>query len=350
MDLVEKTIALVEIPSITGQEAELCDYLAKKLSTLSERHEVLRLDNNLVTRPVQRRDRPLVALVGHLDTVPPAADNPVRRENDRLYGLGTSDMKAGVALMWHLLEQDVAQPAFDLSCVFYTGEEGPYHTSGLTPVLEKYSWLRGVDLAICLEPSDNVLQLGCLGTLHAEVTFRGRAAHSARPWHGENAIHKAAALIQRLASMQPVEVEVDGLIYREVISATLAKGGTARNVVPDFFAVNLNYRFAPGRSIASAQQRIFEIIAGQADVEFLDLSPSGPVPRDNSVLECFRRATTATVEPKQAWTDVARLAAFGIDAVNFGPGQSDQAHQPSEYVLVPYLEAADRLLRAFLAG
>jgi succinyl-diaminopimelate desuccinylase len=310
---------------------------------------VQRIGDNLVLGPARRGGRPLVALVGHLDTVPPSKSNPVRREGDRLFGLGASDMKSGLALIWQLIEQPVGDPAYDLAHIFYSGEEGPFEQSGLIPVLQQVDWLKAIDLAICLEPSDNVLQLGCNGTLHASVIFEGRAAHSARPWQGQNAIHLAAPLLADLGAAPPREVQLGELVYREVISATLARGGTAANVVPDRFAINVNYRFAPDRSLASAQQVVRDLVGQRARVEFTDLSPAGPIPADNAVLADFRRKCPVTVAAKQGWTDVARLAQAGIDAVNFGPGPGDQAHQPDEYLSIPLLLEGERLLRAFLS-
>ena len=357
MNVAERLEALCRIDSVIGNEKPLADFLAQRLAEHAPAYELIRVDDNLVLRPRARvTERKVVGLVGHLDTVPVSADNPVRVEGDRLYGLGSSDMKSGDALMWDLLEKPVAEPAYDIVAIFYTGEEGDYDQSGLGPTLEQLPWLaETIDLAICLEPSDNVLQLGCMGTIHAEVNFAGRAAHSARPWQGENALYKAASLLSHLAQRKPNDVRfgAEELLYREVLTATLAKGGTARNVVPSSFMVNVNYRFAPDRSLDSAQKVIRDIVAEHCpvdtDINFTDLSPSGPIPEDNPLLADFKRKTGVDVAPKQAWTDVARLAAAGIDSINWGPGQNAQAHQPDEWCSLSYLAEGDRLLRRFLS-
>lgn len=349
MDLIERLLELVRIDSVIGNEKPLCDFLEQRLTACTD-YEIQRVGNSFAMRPRRRDHARLVALVGHLDTVPPSGDNPARIEGDRLCGLGSSDMKSGVALMWDLLENPPERPAYDLAFIFYDGEEGPYEGSGLGPLMSEVGWLAEIDLALCLEPSDNVLQLGCLGTIHAELTFRGRAAHSARPWQGQNAIHEASGLLARVAALEPVDVRFESLCYREVFSLTTARGGSARNVVPDAFSLNLNYRFAPGRTLASAQKQIEELVGGEAEIRWVDLSPSGDIPRENQVLERFRRTTGVDIAPKQAWTDVARFSTRGIDAVNFGPGENAMAHQPDESTSIALMRAGDRLLRRFLTA
>lgn len=348
ISLAERLLTLVRLDSVIGQEAALCDFIVEQARTIGG-FEIDRLGNSVALRPARREHAALVCLVGHLDTVPPSGDNPPRIEGDRLFGLGSSDMKAGLALMWSLMEQPVSAPAYDLSYVFYDGEEGPYMDSGLGPLIEKTPWLRDeVDLAFCLEPSDNALQLGCLGVLNAKVSFEGRAAHSARPWQGENAVHKAAGLLTRLAAFAPKEHAFGDLTYVEVISATTAQGGTARNVVPASFELNLNYRFPPGCSMEQAERNVMELVAGEAQVEVVDIAPSGAIPRSNPILERFQRILNVDVAAKQAWTDVGRLSTHGIDAVNFGPGEGAQAHQPTESTSIALLERGESLMRRFL--
>lgn len=348
MDIAEKLLRLVEIPSTTGEEEEICDYLCERVGE-SPGYRVQRVGHSFALCPEQRSSRPLVGLVGHLDTVPPSAGNAPRSDGERIWGRGAADMKSGVALMWELVERPVKQAAYDLVYLFYSGEEGPYKQSGLGPLLERVEGLEQIGLAFCLEPSDNVVQLGCMGNIHAEVTFSGRAAHSARPWEGENAIHKGAALLGRLARMPPREVEIEGLCFREVASVTVAQGGTAANMVPEAFRVNINYRFGPDRSSEDAQRVIAELVGEEGVVNFADLSPSGPIPRDNALLERFRARCAVPVAPKQAWTDVARLAEAGVPAVNFGPGEGAQAHQADESTSIELLRQGERYFRDFLA-
>ena len=199
--------------------------------------------------------RPTVALVGHLDTVPAhPSDGPPRIEGERVFGLGASDMKGGLAVMMALAEDlPLRELPVNLVLILYEREEGPYLESGLGPLFEQRPELKRVRFGIAMEPTDGLVQVGCVGTLHATLKFTGRSAHSARPWQGENAIHKAGPLLTELLARQRVEVLHAGFAFFEVMSVTLAHGGRARNVVPDTLELNLNYRFAPGKSLEQAQ-------------------------------------------------------------------------------------------------
>lgn len=348
--IAELTRKLCAISSVTGDEGEISEWLSAWFKTVPQ-YEICRIGHSFALRPPWT-GRPVVALVGHTDTVPPHPDEVAPRiHEEQIIGLGSSDMKGGLAVMMALMEDlDPATLPYDLAFVFYDAEEGPFANSGLGPLLEGVPWLSAIDLGFCLEPSDNVVQVGCVGTLHAKVVFKGRSAHSARPWQGENAIHKAGALLQTLAARQPLDVDVDGYRFREVISATLAEGGRARNVVPESFTLNINFRFAPGKSLDSAQQEVLDLVDGQAQVEFTDLSPSGRVVADNPLFQKFLAQTQVEVTAKQAWTDVARLGVMGIDAVNFGPGLSAQAHQANEYAEIQLLDDAYGLFHEFLGS
>jgi succinyl-diaminopimelate desuccinylase len=260
-------------------------------------------------------------------------------------------MKGGLAVMLGLLADAAAArtsgPA-SIVAVFYDREEGPYAESGLGRVLERSRLLTGVDFAFCLEPTGGEVQVGCLGAMHARVRFAGRAAHSARPWQGENAIHKAAPFLARIASRAPRDVTIQGLTFREVMSVTTAQSHAVRNVVPDFFEVNVNYRFAPDKGIDAARADVLALVASEAEVTFVDEAPPGPVARDHPVLARFLEISGAPVAPKQAWTDVARLGQAGIPGVNYGPGDPSQAHQRGEWAPVAPLGAAQAALAALL--
>ncbi len=328
--LANLTLELCKIPSVTGEEAAISADIEARLLAIPEL-EVSRLGPTVMAQT--GGEGPLIVLYGHTDTVAPKAQDPEpHRDGDQLFGLGASDMKAGLAVMLLLAEKWSSKPRrCRLGLVFYDAEEGPWFESGLGPALAGTPWLHDAVLSICLEPSDNVVQVGCVGSLHATVTFRGQAAHSARPWQGRNAIQAAGPMLSRLAARAPTEVEAGGFVFREVMSATLAHGGIGRNVIPDSFELNLNYRFAPGRELDDAQAVVRELVADEADVRFTDLAPSGRVVTDNSELSRLLDSSGAALAPKQAWTDVARLSAAGLDGVNFGPGLAAQAHQAREY-------------------
>jgi len=296
--LAETLLWLCAIPSPTGEEAALCRAIADRLDRARLAAPPRRHGDSLVVPLTRGTGGPKIALAGHLDVVRTAHDGPPRIEGDRLYGPGSSDMKSGLALMLDLAEGDPGAVAgVDLTLVFYAREEGPYLDNELGPVLEREPELGAIDLAVCLEPSDNKLSLGASGSLHAELTFRGRTAHSARPWQGENAIYKAGPLLVELAALAPREVVLDGLMYRTVTTATTARGGRGRNVVPDELSINLNHRFAPGTSIEEAQREVEALVQGRAEIAWLDLSPSAPPHASQSVTASGRKDISWEMTP-----------------------------------------------------
>lgn len=338
---------LVDIPSPTGQEGRLCEALAGRLGSTYPTDHIRRIGKSLVVGA--RSGRPLILLVGHIDTVPSQGQGPARVEAGRMFGLGTSDMKSGVAVMVHLLEEEVVRRGpFDAVGVFYDAEEGPDAGNGLEPVLQEMPWLSEAEFAVVLEPTDLELQLGCQGTANATVRFEGKTAHSARPWLGENAITKGGAWLADLHERAPEEHVVAGLSFFEVFSVTQASAGLARNVIPGRFDLHLNYRFPPDVTAGEANERLAEIAAPADAIEVHEIVPGAPVPEGNPHLDRLARATNAPVTPKQAWTDVARLARYGIPAVNYGPGEVAQCHQATESVPITNLAPAYEALLAFL--
>jgi succinyl-diaminopimelate desuccinylase len=243
-----------------------------------------------------------------------------------------------------------AAESVDLTLIFYAREEGPYVDNELGPVLDADADARCAELAVCMEPSDNKLSLGASGSLHARVTFEGRTAHSARPWQGENAIHKAGPLLTELERKEPRAVTLDGLVYRTVTTVTLAEGGRGRNVVPDAFTLNVNHRFSPDTSIEGAQREVEALVGGRARIEWTDLSPSAPPHASHPLVVALREAGVPAVEAKQAWTDVARFATLGVPAVNWGPGENAQAHQRNEWTSIPKLVEGRAILHRWLGA
>jgi succinyl-diaminopimelate desuccinylase len=328
--LDQTLLELCSIASPIGDEKGICDSVEARLSRLALPAPIRRYGNSIVV-PVTRGRGARVALVGHLDTVR-TENGPARIEGDRCFGSGASDMKSGLAIMIALAENlPLRELGCELTFVFYAREEGPFVENELGLVLDADPELAGVDLAVCMEPSDNRLHLGCVGSIHASVVFRGRTAHSARPWEGESAITRAAPFLAEVGALVPRESVIDGLTYRTTATITQARdGGRGRNVVPDSFALNLNYRFAPGLTIEQAQAEVMALVAERADVEFTDLSPAALPSASHPLVRALIASGVRSVEPKQAWTDVARFAARGIAAVNFGPGENAQAHQKNE--------------------
>jgi len=349
--LARLTLALCAIPSPTGAEEALANYVEAWTQRVWKPAERVRVGHSFVLgRPVDAR--PTVALVGHLDTVPAHPDTGApRREGDRLFGTGASDMKGGVAVMMALAESlPREQLPVNLLLLLYEREEGPYQESGLGPLFEHVPELAQARFAVALEPTDGAVQVGCVGSLHATLGFRGKSAHAARPWQGVNALHLAGPLLSELLALAPREVDSGGFVFREVVTATVGQGGRARNVVPDAFTLNVNVRFAPGRTAEDAESDLRRLVAGRAEVEVTDRSPSAPVCAENPYFQRLVRASGRPPTAKQAWTDVARLAQMGVEAVNFGPGETAQAHQAKESASVRELAAAYNALAALLAS
>lgn len=348
--VVELTRWLCEVPSPIGDERALCDALIERAAAWGAAGAPVRVLNTFAVPLTRGTGGPRLALVGHLDVVRTAHDGPPRVEGDRLYGAGAADMKSGVALMIALAEARARWPRADVTLLFYAREEGPFAENELGPFFEAHPELARHDLAICLEPSYGKLQLGCVGSLHARVTVRGRTAHSARPWQGANAIHKAWTLLRDLDARAPREAVIDGMPYRSVVSATLASGGRGRNVIPDALELNLNFRFLPGTSVDEAEAELRAFVGDRAEVEIIDRSPSAPPWRSHPLVGKLIDAGVKGVEPKQAWTDVARFALLGVPAVNWGPGDQDQAHQRNEHTSIAGLEEGWAILQRFCAS
>lgn len=347
--LLEDLLWFLERPSVIGDEKQLCDDLEARISAVRG-WKIERASNNLsVRRTSPEPSRQRVVFAGHLDTVPePDNGIEVRVKDGRVYGRGASDMKAGDAVMLTLLEEfdwesSWAEPVF----VFYEREEGPFPENGLETVFVESPWVLEADLALCLEPTAGALEVGCVGTAQVEVTFVGKASHSARPWQGENALTAAGEFLTSLHGRPAEEVIVEGLPFYEVLTPTLARGGRAKNVVPDEFWINVNYRFAPGRGLEDVRRTFEDLLPEKARFEISDFAPSGPVHLDNPLLQRLVDSG-AEVRPKQAWTDVARFALHGVDAANFGPGTPSQAHKEEEYAEVTLLNECYERLSSFL--
>ncbi len=346
--IINYLIDLVKIPSVIGNEKQIADFVENFIK--KQKYKFIRHNNSIIAYRQLSPDRKTVGFLGHLDTVPGENDFTGEIIDGKVYGLGASDMKSGLAVMMSIMERfSNKNSRFNLVFVFYEKEEGPYNDNGLEPLLTEYDIIQKCDLIFALEPTNNVIQVGCLGTLHASIIFEGKRAHSARPWQGENAIHKAADFLKRLADYGVHEYEFEGMKYLEVMNATMVEFSGGRNIIPDRFVINVNYRFAPGKSIEQAKEDVIKLVNNEAKVEFTDLCPSGNVCLYNPILGEFIDRFNIPVEPKQAWTDVARLSLYGIDAVNFGPGDPAQAHQKNEYVPIENVIKSYDMFEKFLS-
>ena len=345
-DLARRTLELVDIPSTSRDEARIIAHIrdAVTLPLTYGTEEAL-----LFTTP--RTGQPLVLLAGHVDTVPPQDNLPGALEDGCVVGLGASDMKGGLAVMVDLAEwaaDAIAALTCDLAFLFFVREELPTEESALPRVFGEAPLVLDSDLVVMLEPTDNAIHAGCLGNLNATVVFRGESAHSARPWQGVNAIDLAVQGLAAIVGCPPLDVEVGGLTFVEVLSATRIAGGIADNVVPDRVEVRLNYRYAPNRTRSEAEARLRELVSGE--IEITSNSPPARPATDSPLVERLRRVGDLAVEPKQAWTPVAEFAAQGLDAVNLGPGATRYAHRADERVEIAALERTFDVLRRFASS
>lgn len=346
-DPVALTAALVDVPSVSGAEEMLADAVQMALAAQAPHLRVLRCGNTVLARTDLGRPQ-RVLLAGHLDTVPIAGNLPSRCCGDLLYGCGASDMKSGDAMILHLAAT-VPEPACDLTVVLYDCEEIEKARNGLERVEREHpDWLVA-QLAILAEPTSGLVEAGCQGNLRAAVRLAGRRVHSARSWLGDNAIHAAGAVLARLTEYRPRSVKIDGCTYREGLQAVGIAGGVAGNVVPDACKVEINFRFAPDRSVTDAQAHIREVFDG-FDLEFTDIA-AGALPGLNAAAaRGFIDTIGIAPVAKYGWTDVSRFAALGIPALNFGPGDPNLAHTREEHVRTDHITACTNSLRHYLTS
>jgi len=345
-DVVDLTAALVDIESVSREERRIADAVERALRDVAH-VEVVRDGNTLVARTdLDRSERVVVA--GHLDTVPLNANLPSRRDDEHLHGLGSCDMKGGVAVGLRLAAT-VPVPDRDVTYVFYECEEVEADANGLGRLARSRPELLAADFAILMEPSSAVVEAGCQGSMRVDVVTRGERAHSARAWLGVNAIHAAAPVLDRLVAYEPRQPVVDGFTYREGLSAIAVEGGVAGNIVPDACRVGVNYRFAPDRSLDEAYQHLVEVFAG-FELELRDSAPGAMPGLDRPAAAAFVAAIGGEPKPKFGWTDVSQFARLGVPAVNFGPGDPSFAHTQAERVSLAELRHCEQAMRGWLTG
>jgi len=350
LDLSAGSIALTQqlcdIESVSGDERAIADAIVDSLKHAThltvERH-----GDAVVARTNLGRDRRVV-IAGHIDTVPINDNLPTHFEGDVLWGRGTVDMKAGVAVQL-LLAAEVTEPIVDVTWIWYDNEEVDSSVNGLGRIARETPELLQGDFAILGEPTSAGIEGGCNGTARIEVRTFGKRAHSARAWVGHNAIHDLAPVLATLAAYEPQDIEVDGLVYKEGLNAVGITGGVAGNVIPDEGMVHINYRFAPSRSGEEAIAHLRELFDG-FDVTVIDLSEGARPGLDDPLAQAFVAAVGATAKPKYGWTDVARFSALGVPAVNYGPGDPIRAHADDERVDTAEITACEAGLRAWLSG
>ncbi|HEX2177579.1 MAG TPA: succinyl-diaminopimelate desuccinylase [Nocardioidaceae bacterium] len=345
-DVVSLTHALVDIESVSGNEAEIADAVEHALRQLPHLQVERDADTVMARTDLGRPER--VVLAGHLDTVPVNDNFPGRREDDRLVGLGSCDMKGGCAAILRTAAT-LLEPNRDITFFLYECEEVEAERNGLKRLSRTRPEWFAADFAVLMEPTSAAVEGGCQGTMRVDVVARGVRAHSARSWMGDNAIHKAADILQRLREYEPRRPEVDGLTYHEGLNAVHISGGVAGNVVPDEVRVSVNYRFAPDRSEDEAIEFLRSFFDGY-EVEVSDVAPAARPGLDREVAAAFVGAIGSDPRPKLGWTDVARFTELGVPAVNYGPGSPMMAHKQDEFVEIAELHECEERVRAWLSA
>lgn len=352
MQSLDILLQLLEIPSPTYGEAEKTDAIQAFMSTHLPEYTQIRHGNGLIAQ-YKNPGKPVLAFVGHTDTVPPFFKP--HQQDGKVFGSGASDMQAGIASMLSVLIQQHAAltTQYELCVVIYDKEEGTaLEDNGLYALMQQEAALfKAINVAIVAEPTNNTLQLGCVGSLHYTLTVNGQAAHSARPWDGDHALYKALPVIQHLAGIAPKPQEVFGVTFHDVVDITESQSQTGRTTVPGTWTANINYRFSPVHTMAQAKAYVESTVQAcglnDYDLTLLNAVDAGQVVM-HPLLQTWMDMPNINVEAKQAWTDVAQLTALGIAAVNFGPGLTSQAHQTNEYVVHADMLAYEQALKNML--
>ncbi|MEI6453260.1 MAG: succinyl-diaminopimelate desuccinylase [Actinomycetes bacterium] len=347
--LLGDALALVSVDSPSRGEAELVSLLEGWLADFPD-ISVQRVGDNLIAEAnLERSER--VLLVGHLDTVPISLGHAPRIEGDLLYGVGSADMKGSLAVFLGILK-DAQAAKVGISLVLYAREEIARSESGLTEVLSARPDLTSAKIAIVGEPTAGAIEAGCQGSLRTRIDLAGLRAHSARPFMGRNAIHRSAALVAAVGAYEPREVEIEGLGFTEQVQCVGIDGGISGNVVPDRCSLSVNFRYAPNRTPAQAEQWIREFFKAYLEPgDYLEFEDNAPAAQPFLSLAAVAQLLALTGKPAHAkvgWTDVATLADAGLAAVNFGAGDPLLAHHPDEQVSLAQLESMDAVLRSFL--
>ena len=350
VDVADLLQTLIDVPSESLQEQAIADAVEVAVRRLPHL-DVVRDGHTIIARTLLGRAERVV-IGGHLDTVPANANLPSRRVvvdgEDRIYGLGACDMKGGVAVALRLAAA-LTEPTRDVTWIWYEAEEIDSQYNGLRRLADERPELLAADFAVLMEPSNAVVEAGCQGTMRVEIRATGTRAHSARSWMGDNAIHKAGEILSRLSVYEPRQVVIDGLTYREGLSAVGIRGGVAGNVIPDEAVVAVNYRFAPNRTAVEGEAHLRDVFEG-FDLIVIDAVDGALPGLSHPAAQDFLAAVGGTPSPKFGWTDVARFTSLGIPAVNYGTGNPSLAHHKDEYAPVADLRAVEAGLRAWLTG
>jgi succinyl-diaminopimelate desuccinylase len=348
--LAARTLELVDIPSQSEDECAIREHL---LTLVPPTHETeFAGDEAFLFVPERRPGVELVVLAGHYDTVPPQGNLPGRVDGDVVHGLGSSDMKGGLAVALELVRDLplLDTTAVDVALLLFGREELPAERNPLPALFAGSRAVHDASLAIVLEPTSCRIQAGCLGNVVARLTFHGTSGHAARPWLADSALERAIAELRPLLELEPREAAVGDLTFVEVVSLTRLESGIADNVIPGEATATLNFRYAPDRSADEAEAYLRALVPAGATLKVVGNAPAARVATGSALVEALRAAGDPEIQPKQAWTNVADFTARGIDAVNLGPGDPALAHHADEHVAVGALVDVYETLRRFVTG
>lgn len=327
---------ILDVPSPTYQEQELVAFLKKYLTQQIPGISWIEKNDSLICIFSKNKEKPHVALVGHLDVVPKYF--PFKKNGDLFYGAGASDMKSALACYIYLMQQYSLSKKcpFQLSFLFYAREEGtPLIENGIYQLMQHFpDYFNSLHLVIIGEPTNNTIQLGCVGSIHVYIYVYGKSCHSARAWEGKNALYEAIPVLQKIASYTPVKQTIFGVDFFEVLQITESQSEPGRTTVPGWWKANVNFRFTPLDTLESAKKKLYRILieAGLSleQIEWRDGVEAGAV-LETELFQNVVRELNVPIQAKQAWTDVAQLTQKGIPAFNYGPGFTSQAHCENEY-------------------
>ena len=343
MSLEKLTRDLISIDSVTGNEDKILKFIEGYLIDEGYSNNIELHDGGLVVGNIIEES--VVALIGHVDTVPISNEQENIESSEIIYGRGAVDMKSGLAVM---IKAIIDFQDKNLIGIFYKGEEGLKEHNGLETLFPEITKKFNISLGIVFEPTNNEVQLGCQGVLNADLSINGLEAHSARPWLGDNAVYKSIPLLEYLNNLKPVPIQVDELEYKEVVNVTTIRGGTAKNIIPGEVICGINYRFSPDKTTEDAVENLTNLLSGYGDLLIHDIAESAHPNRKDETVQKFINIIGVKVEPKQGWTDVARFTSSGIPALNFGPGNPDLAHKPNEQVETDDINECLKLVEQFI--
>ena len=331
MNAVQLLEFLVSIPSVSGNEAEIASNLSGILSGEGFR---IQREGNSIWFTLGKGERPHLLLLSHLDTVPPCAgwnSDPFKAhiEDGKLIGLGANDAKGSVAAMI-LTASEIQDRDTEGAITFAFVEDEERGGEGIRTIKPK---LGHIDAAVVGEPTSLQVCTTQRGLLILRCTAHGTASHAAHAHLGENAIHKAARDISRLATMEFEAHEDLGATRAEV---TQICGGLARNQVPDRCEFFVDLRTTPNLVHATVADEIDGALESEVAIHSHRYEPVASNASEVVVRAALEVTGAVAGIGSVTTSDWAFLK--GIPAIKVGPGDTSRSHRPNEYLLLSELK------------